>query len=406
MITGFLRENANWLGAGALLAFFSSFGQTFFISIYSEQIRTDFGLSHAAWGSLYAIATTASAIVMVWAGTLTDLFRVRIIGPLSLILLALACLSMAWAPVAWMLFGVIFLLRFAGQGMMSHVAAVAMTRWFVKTRGKALSISATGFALGQAILPLGFVALMGLISWRSHWIISAALCILAIPALLLLLRTERTPQAIAKETQSKGMKGEHWTRRSALKHTLFWLMVPALLGPSAFITAFFFQQVPFAVEKGWAHIDLVALFPLYTIVSIGVTIGSGFLIDRFGSAAVVPFFQLPIVASFVTLSLAGSFSGAVIGVVLMAITAGATATVPAAFWAEFYGTRFIGSIKSMAAAVMVLGSAIGPGLTGFLLDQGLSLSTQMIGFAAYFLVASVLATLGVQRNRQYLSLLT
>ena len=39
-----------------------------------------------------------------------------------------------------------------------------------------------------------------------------------------------------------------------------------------------------------------------------------------------------------------------------------------AFWAEFYGTRHIGAIKAMAAALMVFGSAIGPGLTGALID--------------------------------------
>ncbi|MEL7211260.1 MAG: MFS transporter [Pseudomonadota bacterium] len=406
MLRSFLRDNARWLGAGALLTFFSSFGQTFFISIYSEQIRTDFDLSHAAWGSLYAIATTASAVVMIWAGTLTDLFRVRVLGPLVLALLAVACLSMALAPAAWMLFGVIFLLRFSGQGMMSHVAAVAMTRWFVKTRGKALSTAAIGFAIGEAILPLSFVALLAVIGWRVHWSICAALCLLAIPVLLWLLRQERTPQAIAEETQAVGMSARHWTRGAAIKHPLFWLMVPTLLGPAAFVTAFFFQQVPLAMEKGWAHIELVALFPLYTVVSIAATIGSGLLIDKFGTARMIPVYQIPMVAAFIVMSFAQTPLGAAVGIALMAATVGANATIPTAFWAEFYGTRFIGGIKSMAAAIMVLGSAIGPGLTGFLLDQGLTLSTQMLGFALYFVIACAMAAIGIQRSRSQLPLPT
>lgn len=404
MTKGFLRENARWLGAGALLTFFSSFGQTFFISIYSEQIRLEFTLSHSAWGSIYAIATTASAVVMIWAGTLTDVFRVRVLGPLVLALLAVACLSMAVAPVAWMLFGVIFLLRFAGQGMMSHVAAVAMARWFVKTRGKALSTAAIGFAVGEAVLPLSFVALLSIIGWRIHWGICAASCLFAIPILLRLLRQERTPQAIAEESQSEGMKGAHWTRRDAVLHPLFWLMVPTLLGPAAFVTAFFFQQVPLATEKGWAHIELVALFPIYTIVSAVVMIGSGSLIDRFGSWALIPFYQLPIVAGFAVISLANTIGTAAFGIMLMAMTVGANATVPAAFWAEFYGTRHIGAIKSLAAAIMVLGSALGPGLTGFLLDQGLSLSSQMLSFSVYFLVAIGFAGIGIYRSRALLPL--
>lgn len=404
MKTRFLRDNARWLGAGALLTFLSSFGQTFFIAIYSDQIRTDFALTHGAWGSLYAIATTASAVVMIWAGTLTDFFRVRILGPLVLVLLALACLSMALASATWMLFGVIFLLRFSGQGMMSHVAAVAMARWFVETRGKALSTAAIGFAVGEAVLPLTFVALLTVVGWRIHWAICAGLCLMAVPILLHLLKQERTPQAISEETQSLGMHGLHWSRIAAIKHPLFWLMVPTLLGPAAFVTAFFFQQVPLSVEKGWAHIELVALFPVYTIVSIGAMIASGALVDRFGSWTIVPVYQLPMVVAFATLSFAETLAGAAVGIALMAVTVGANATVPSAFWAEFYGTRYIGAIKSLAAAVMVLGSALGPGLTGFLLDRGLSLSTQMLGFAVYFLIATGLATVGIRSNRPLLSL--
>ena len=160
------------------------------------------------------------------------------------------------------------------------------------------------------------------------------------------------------------------------------------------------------MEKGWTHIQLVALFLLYTLVSIGATIGSGILIDKIGTARMIPIYQLPMVAAFAVLGLADTVLGAAMGVALMAATVGANATVPTAFWAGFHGTVHIGGIKSMAAAIMVLGSAIGPGLTGFLLDKGLSLSNQMLGFAAYFLIACGLAGIGIYRNHRLLPLAT
>ena len=64
----FLRENARWLGAGALLSFLSSFGQTYFIAIFAGEIRAEFGLSHGQWGGIYALGTGASAVLMLWAG--------------------------------------------------------------------------------------------------------------------------------------------------------------------------------------------------------------------------------------------------------------------------------------------------------------------------------------------------
>ena len=62
MHTGrFIIDNARWLGAGVLLAFLSSFGQTYFISVFAGEIRTAFGLSNGQWGGIYTLGTTASA---------------------------------------------------------------------------------------------------------------------------------------------------------------------------------------------------------------------------------------------------------------------------------------------------------------------------------------------------------
>lgn len=405
-IFGFLRDNAPWLSAGVVLTFLSSFGQTFFISIFAGEIRAEFGLSHGQWGGIYTLGTTASAALMVWAGGLTDRFRVRTLGPVVLILLALACLSMALAPAAWVLPWVILALRFTGQGMTSHIAVVAMSRWFIKTRGKALSVAALGFSAGEAILPLLFVALMAQTGWRALWGVAAVIALMGIPVLMGLLRHERTPQSMAKESQSPGMGARHWTRNQAFRHWLFWLMVPALLGPSAFNTAFFFQQVHFTQVKGWEHIQLVALFPVYTGMTIAAMVVSGIALDRWGTARMMPFYQLPMIVAFSLFAVAISPMGALAALFFLAMTTGANATLVNAFWAEFYGTGHIGSIKAMAAAVMVLGSAIGPGITGVLIDQGIGIETQYLFVAGYFALSSALMAIGIRRARRMLPMAT
>ncbi|GGX39772.1 MFS transporter [Tateyamaria omphalii] len=395
----FLKSNQQWLAAGALLTLLSSFGQTFFISIFAAQIQGDYSLSHGDWGAIYGLGTAASAVVMIWAGGLTDRFRARSLGVVVLVLLAGSCLLMAINPYAALLPIVIFALRLTGQGMTSHIAIVAMARWFVASRGRALAVATLGFSLGEAVLPLLFVALMAFLDWRVLWLLAAAIALLGVPILWRLLGEERTPQSMAGENQSFGMKARHWTRTDTLGHPLFWFMVPALVGPAAFNTAFFFQQVYFAEIKGWSHLSLVALFPIYTVVGIAAMILSGIALDRYGTARLIPFFQLPMVVAFVTFSVAQSLAAAAIGFVFLALTTGANSTLPNAFWAEFYGTRHIGAIKAMAAAVMVLGSAIGPGLTGGLIDFGVDLNVQYMGVAAYFLLATACMWIGIQRAR-------
>lgn len=399
----FLRTNARWLSAGVMLSFLSSFGQTFFISIFSGKIMDTFGLSHGQWGGLYTLGTAASAVVMLWAGGLTDRYRTRSLGAVMLGLLAAACLFMAVNPWAGLLPVAIFALRFCGQGMVSHLAVVSMSRWFVATRGKALSIAGLGFAFGEAILPVSFVSLMLIIDWRLLWVAAAVLALLAIPVLVALLRQERTPQSHAETVDTVGMEDRHWSRKAVMKHWLFWFMVPALLGPSAFNTAFFFQQVHFAEIKGWEHVSLVALFPIYTACAVAVMVVTGGLLDRFGTPRLLPWYQVPMVAGFALFALGQSLFAAMLGLICLGVSAGANATLPNAFWAEFFGTRHLGSIKALATAIMVLGSAIGPGITGQLIDMGVDLEQQFLGIAVFFVFSTAMMVIGVARARPLLS---
>ncbi len=392
----FLKDNRSWLGAGALLTFLSSFGQTFFISLFSGRIQADFNLSDGDWGLIYAAGTLASAGVMVWAGSLADQYRSRQIGVVVLLGLALACCIMAANTSVGVLVVCVFLLRFFGQGMSSHVAVVAMSRWFVATRGRALAVCTLGFTVGEALFPVVVVALMESVNWRSIWLVAAVIAISGAVVLYRLLGQERHPQQIAEETSTVGMRGRDWTRSDVLRHPLFWLFVPALLGPSAFGTAFFFHQVHFAELKGWSHFALVSLFPIYTFAAVLAMLVSGRALDRYGTSRLLPYYQVPMILAFLLFAIGESWFHLSLGLILMAMMTGANATLPNAFWAEYYGTRFIGSIKAMAAAVMVLGSAIGPGLTGFYIDQGVALTDQYFAISGFFVFTTIGLWLGIR----------
>lgn len=396
----FIINNIRWLTAGMLLTFMSSFGQTYFISIFSGEIRNTFNLSHGDWGLIYGFGTFASAIVMIWAGGLTDIMRVRKLGPMVLCALSTSCLFMAFNPVVALLPVVIFCLRLTGQGMSTHIAAVAMSRWFVNNRGKALSISNLGFSFGEALIPLFLVSALIYFSWQKIWIIAALVTLFSIPILIWLLRQERSPQSIDTEDQSWGMNKLHWTRKKTISHPLFWFMMPAVIGQSAFNTAFFFQQVHFSEIKGWEHLSLVSMFPIYTGVAICMMILSGILLDKFGTAKLIPYFQLPMIIAFILFAFGETLYFALLGFIFLGITSGANTTLPNAFWAEFFGTKHLGSIKAAAAAAMVLGSAIGPALTGMLLDFDITLNLQYVGISTFFIISSLLMWVGISRVKK------
>ncbi len=393
----FLIDNRLFLLAGFLLSFTSSYGQTFFIALFAGDIMRDFGLTDGQWGGLYTIGTTLSAVTMIGAGVLTDRFRVRNLSLAVMVLLALACLAMTAAQGWVALIFTIYVLRLLGQGIMSELAYIAMSRWFVAARGRAISIASMGFAVGQAVLPIFFVALLAIADWRSLWVVAAGLVALTIPLIQSLLRRERTPQSLAESSTSLGMADRHWTRVEVLRHPLFYLLLPLMVGPPAWGTAFFFQLVHLTEVKGWSLVGLVSLMPLLTLSMIAFTFLTGWAVDRFGVTRVLPFQLLPFALAFLVFGLADTLLAAGIGLVIFGVGQGLHSTAITALWPVVYGTRNLGAIKAVVAALAVFGSAIGPGISGALIDYGIDFPQQMIPYAGFYLLGAALATLGILR---------
>ncbi len=398
----FVRDNVRFLAVGIVLTLNSSYGQTFFISVFAASIMADFALSDGEWGLVYTAATTASAVVMFFAGALSDRFRVRQLAWLVVPGLAVSCMVMGASGSVTGLLMAIFLLRILGQGMMFQLASVSMARWFVARRGLALSIAGIGFWIGQATLPLVFASLLPSHGWRALWFLAAALVAVTFPLILWLLTLERTPQSLAHSDDAVGMDGRQWTRPEVLRSAFFWMLVPMLLGPPAWGTALFFQQVHIADVKGWGLTDYLALVPLMTVVSVAMTFVAGHLIDLLGSAVLIRVVLVPWLLGFLVLALAPTLSVAALAFVLFGVAHGTQATIMTAFWAEFFGTRHIGSIKAAATSLMVFGSAVGPGLSGVLIDQGLDFPRQMLGIVVYFAASSVLLWIAVDSARRRL----
>lgn len=402
-MTAFLRENARWLAAGAMLTLSSSFGQTFFISIFAGEIRGEFDLSHGAWGGIYTLGTLASAVLMVFAGGLTDRFRVRHLSAVILVVLACICAAMAAVPGAWALPFLIFGLRFCGQGMLSHTASVGLGRWFARSRGRANAIIAMGFLSGEASFPFIFVILMGWIGWRGGWLVAACLALMFIPILRFLLSKERQPGNEVDSESMPGMFGRHWTRGNALRHWLFWVAALAVASPSTFGTAYFFQQVHLTEIKGWSLAGFAALFPLYSAVSLASTFFFGGLADRFGTARIFPVTVLPAAIAFAVAAQGETLWAAALAFIFLGMMSGGFGTINGAFWPEYYGTRHLGSVRAIGTSVMVFGSAIGPGITGYLIDLGVDYRLQLMWMSGYFIVLACILAVSFHKARTYLN---
>lgn len=227
----FTKSNLRWLVGGLLLTFFSSFGQTFYISQFSKEIRESFQLSDGEFGMIYMVGTLASALTLVWVGKTVDRFPVANVAFFVLIFLAVACFGMANATSTLMLLVVIYGLRLFGQGMLTHTSQTAIGRWYSAERGRAISLTSLGHQLGEAIFPLIVLGTIRTVGWRQSWLISAGILVcVALPSIVLLMRVERKP--LLKESDGRsGPTVRDWTRSEVIRDSMFWLLLLGILAP-------------------------------------------------------------------------------------------------------------------------------------------------------------------------------
>ncbi|MCZ4288733.1 MFS transporter [Hoeflea alexandrii] len=396
MILHFLRENARWVAGGFLLTLFSSFGQTYFISLSAGDIRAEYGLSHGGFGTIYMIATLASAATLPQLGKIVDRISVASTVALAAPVLALACVLMAWSRSLVLLVLSIYLLRLFGQGMFTHISMTAMGRWFAAQRGRAISLASIGVNFGEALFPISFVGVAALIGWRGSWLVAATVMMLvALPLIYSLLKVERTPQSVVQDPGRPVAR--EWTRGEVVRDPLFWASLSGVLAPPFIGTTIFFHQVYLSELRGWGPSVFAASFAIMSSMTILFALIAGQLVDRFSAIRLLPSFLVPLSLSCFVLASTDAPWGAYAFMALMGISYGFSSTLFGALWPELYGSKHLGGIRSLIVAFMVFATAMGPGLTGALIDAGISYPGQIAAMGVYSVAVIVIMTLVSRR---------
>ncbi len=386
----FFRANARFLCFGLLLSASASFGQTFFVSLYMGEVRGAFDLSHGDVGTIYSVATLLSGLTMIWFGRLIDVVPLR---PLAIAVSAgmiLACLTMAWTPAVWAVAIAFYLLRLCGQGLMSHTSVTGTLRAFDADRGKAVGVISFGQPLGEGLLPLLAVALIAAIGWRATWGVYAGyLLLVLIPVIYLLLAGAVGRMGAPQNRGERHYVGRQWSRGEMLRDGRFYLMLPALLAPSYVSTGLIFHQAHLAEAREWSLAWIATCFIGYAVAKAFTAVLLGPLVDRWTARRLARVYLLPLAASAAILAAVQHEAGALVYLALLGAGSGASFTVINAMWAEIYGVAHLGAIRSIAAVLSSLGSALAPASMGWLIDGGASVAMLAWGSALYTLLALV-----------------
>ena len=282
-------------------------------------------------------------------------------------------------------------MRFSGQGLMSHTATTTITRFFNKSRGKALSVGWFGLSSVEFILPVLIVYLLTITTWQNIWISISILILIFLPfasfSLIKKLDFDTREQVESNEFE-KEIK--QWKRIEVIKDYRFYIVCLNMLAMPWIATGIFVYQSFIIEAKEWGSFVIAQSFMVYSILSVITLLGSGFLIDKFTSRKLLIFMNIPLLLSTLVLFYFNNPVTSFIFLGLIGISNGLANVLGSSTWAEIYGVKFIGSIKALTTALMVFSTALGTALFGFLIDKGFSIEQIAMVSFIYILVSLIL----------------
>lgn len=395
----FMRREWRFLLFGVLVMFWSGPGQTYLISLFGDELRRDFNLSHSDFGGIYTAATLVSAAILWQAGRLVD--RLRLAQFTWAVCAAMAVAAAAFSLVAGpaSLFLGILGVRFLGQGMMAHIAVTAMARRYVAERGRAIAIAGFGMPIAEGILPPAITFGLTLTTWQSIWqALGLAVAVTLLPAIpFLLTRTAGQDGRGPADLPAHDDTARHWTRGEMLRDKRFFMVAPLVMTMSAIFTGIIFHQKHIvATAKDWDFLWWSLCFTAFAACQVAGSFASGWLVDRLTARRIAPYVLVPFAVSVALLGWAEGEAWALAVLATMGLSAGATHPSFAALWAELYGTRHLGAIRAAGAVLSVFASALGPVAVGWALDGGVTVAAICAVSVAITAATSGLAFAGLR----------
>lgn len=390
----FLRRHWRRVGFGFSTSLFSSFGQTFFVSLFVPFFLVELDLTSGGFGTLYSLATLGSAVLLPFLGALYDRVSLSRYCTGIVVGLGVACLAVASAWHAWVLVLGLWGLRLCGQGLLSHVSMTTMAHTPEGDRGKALGVASLGYPFGEGLLPPLAAAAIAWIGWRETWLASSGFAfLLLLPLLLWLVRPFAAPQHFDEEGRERKKprgRAAWWL----FKNIPFLMILPSIIALAAVSTAIFLYQIPMAEARGWQPEWIAAAFPAFAITRALTAVATGSWMDRVGALPLLALCLVPYAAGLALLLLTGAAWTIPVYLGLFGVTFGMSGVVKSAVWVELYGPAELGAIRSMLATLMTLGTAMSPVVAGLLLDRGVSFG-MLIGLSLGLMVLTTLPLLAV-----------
>ncbi|WP_233205872.1 MFS transporter [Cryobacterium sp. Y82] len=359
------RISWSWLaliGAAGLISVMTAPGQTAGLSVFTDPLIADLGLSRTDVSLSYLIGTLAGASVQPFIGRALDRWGARSVTVVIGLTFAVILLAFSFVGEIIGLTAGFTGVRMAGQGALTLAATTAVARAIHHRRGLALGIASAIGSAGISLAPIFVERLIASVGIYDAWRWEAvAVVVVVIP--LALVFPKRAPAVDPESTPSTAqltIQKESWTLPEAIRSGMFWVIAASLATSGMLTTALAFHQIAILGAQGLTSLEAAANFLPQTVTGILATLLTGSLVDRVSPKVFIVFSMVTLTAALVMLPWVTSGMAAIVYGLILGAAGGSLRGMEAASYVRYYGLAHIGNIRGVATAIGLASTAFGP----------------------------------------------
>jgi MFS family permease len=348
--------------------------------LFVTPFEAEFGWSRSTIAIAPTLGTVFGALFAPFLGRLVDRFGVR---PLMLgggVFAAVCYTLLGRIGAIWqlyLLYGMMFGVMSIGAGFL--VSNVAVTRWFVRRRGRAMATVMMGSSLGGLVFITVQALLIEQFGWRAAF---AALglfvvALVVLPGLLLMVNAPEQvglaghPELIP-ERNGDGKSGEaevSWSLREAMRVPTFWLVWFGIMMNNLMVAGYFANNVPHMEHLGFSRLTAGAAWATFFFVGVFAKFTWGFIVEYTTVRWGLVLLNLGEFLGLYLLVTARTPLDLYVYATVHGFCHGPWLALSTQVWGDYFGRRSIGKIYGTVQPGIVLAGAIGPWLGGFIYDR-------------------------------------
>jgi len=349
---------------GVMVSFAAVVPYTF--GLFLKPLATAFGWHREAISAGFSIAALTVAAASPGLGFLLDRF-----GPRRIILPCIVVFSIAYASLALLtphlihFYLAFFVIGLVGNGTAYLGYSRAISTWFDRRRGLALSVMLAGGGCGAMLLPILAQAAITQYGWRNAYVLLGVLAlVLGFPLTAWFVREQ--PIAL----QSAHVSVEVGTSvREALSSRIFWVIAATVCLYAISVNGAIAHLSALLTDRG-----VSTQGASYSIAIIGATglvgrILTGVFLDRFFGPRVSQIMLLMTVLGIVLLSVAHTLTAGLLAASLIGFSMGSEGDITPYLLSRYFGLKRLSTLYAFTWTAYAVGGATGPLVVGRIFDS-------------------------------------